>query len=243
MENKTLKFLSTAITMCLEHSLPELSRSLSESLCGTLSEMEAGEKRTLLASKNFAEVKTDYTTAMTRNSNLVCQYCGSVLMPGVNCSLRVIPARKLQTFSLSSSRKLNRVYREYHGIADSLYNQRFRGAVNTCKGYEYFNTKKKERKMKNVLKVRCLACERTSLYFGTEKAAKLKKVNMKMPISKETVAKPAQKSVKKVMTGTTAKPQTKGVSQNAKVPEKSAKKKKKNVNDGGLGQFLSGLKF
>lgn len=250
-QQKTLEFLSKAMAECFEHSLPELSRPLSENLCGMLSELEVGEKRSFAASKNMTGVKADYTMVRVRNSSLVCQYCGSTLMPGINCNLRIISARNLR----ASSRQWNRLYRDYHGIADSLYNQRIRNLVNTHKGFDYFQSKKKETRMKNVFKVRCLVCKRTSLLFGTEKAAKAAKENSMSPARKVVAEeKPAQKVVKKVAVATKVQPQTKTQTKvqtktqtkssttQKKVPEKDTKKKKK-VNDGGLGNFLSGLKF
>ena len=92
---KTLEFLSTAMTECLKNSLPELSRSLSESFCGFLSEMEVIEKRGILAAKGTEQAKTDSVELGVRNSKLTCRYCGAVLMPGINCALRVIPAQRL----------------------------------------------------------------------------------------------------------------------------------------------------
>lgn len=232
-EQRTLEFLSAAMTECLKNSLPGLSRALSESFCGFLSDMEVNEKRGIATAKGSEKAKTDSLELGVRNSKLTCQYCGAVLMPGINCTLRVIPTRRLKV----SARRWNLVYRDFHGIANSQYNQRIRNIVNTSKGFDYFLSRGKEKKMKNVLKLRCLVCKRMSLFFGAEKAAKFKKEVFVPPVRKPVEEKPVIKAVKKTPV---TKAQTKGVTQK-KAPEKGAKGKK--ANDGGLNHFLSGLKF
>ena len=129
------------------------------------------------------------------------------------------------------------MYRDFHGIANSHHNQRIQNLVNASKGFDYFPSRGKEKRMKNLFKLRCLACKRMSLFFGTEKVAKAKKERIVAPVHKVAEEKPANKVVKKVPV---AKAQTKGATQK-KVPEKGTKGKK--ANDGGLNHFLSGLKF
>ena len=131
---KTLRFLSAAMTSCLAHSLPEVSRSISESFCGVLTEREMSEKQSLTASKSLTEDKVKYIPVAHRNTSLVCQYCGSVFVPGASCALRVVTAEKHRR----APRQLNRLYRDFHGVADSSFNQRARALVNKCKGYEFF---------------------------------------------------------------------------------------------------------
>ena len=232
---KTLRFLSAAMTSCLAHSLPEVSRSISESYCGILTEREMNEKQSLASSKNFNKDKVAFVPVRHRNASLVCQYCGAVLVPGANCTLRVVTTRNFK----GTPSRLNRLYRDFRGVADSTFNQRIRLIVNTCMGYEYFSEQaKKKRKMKNMLRLHCLTCKRTSLFFGAEKTAKPQREKSRLPQLKATGASTKQKTTKKPAV---IKPQSKCVPLK-KGPEKGASKPKKG-NDGGLNKFLSGLKF